>query len=125
MRTPLDTPSAPAAIGPYHVAVEAAGLVFISGQVAFDPATGDKLITNAESETRQIMENLGGILADVGLTYADIVKTTIFMTDIGDYAAINAVYAEYVGGAPPARSAVQVAALPAGFHVEIEVVAAR
>lgn len=107
------------------MAVEAAGLVFISGQVAFDPATGDKLITNAESETRQIMENLGGILADVGLTYADIVKTTIFMTDIGDYAAINAVYAEYVGGAPPARSAVQVAALPAGFHVEIEVVAAR
>lgn len=125
MRTPLETPSAPAAIGPYHVAIEAGGLVFISGQVAFDPASGDKLIGSAETEARQIMENIGGILSDVGLSYTDIVKTTIFMTDIGDYAAINSVYAEYVGGAPPARSAVQVAALPAGFHVEIEVIAAR
>jgi len=125
VRTPLETPSAPAAIGPYHVAIEAGGLVFISGQVAFDPATGDKLITDAAGETQQIMENLGGILRDVGLTYADIVKTTIFMTDMGDYSAINGVYAEYVGAAPPARSAVQVAALPAGFHVEIEVIAAR
>lgn len=125
MRTPLDTPSAPAAIGPYHVAVEAGGLVFISGQVAFDPSTGDKLISDAATETRQIMDNLGGILEDVGLSYGDIVKTTIFMTDMGDYAAINGVYAEYVESAPPARSAVQVAALPAGFHVEIEVIAAR
>ncbi len=125
MRTTLETPSAPAAIGPYSVAVEAAGLVFISGQVAFDPATGDKLVGDAASETRQIMENLQGILGDVGLTFADLVKTTIFMTDIGDYATVNGIYAEYVGAAPPARSAFQVAALPAGFHVEIEVIAAR
>lgn len=125
MRTSLDTPSAPAAIGPYHVAIEAGGLVFISGQVAFDPASGEKLISDAESETRQIMENLGAILGDIGLTFSDIVKTTIFMTDMGDYAAINGVYANYVGASPPARSAVQVAALPAGFHVEIEVIAAR
>lgn len=99
--------------------------MFISGQVAFDPASGEKLISDAESETRQIMENLGAILGDIGLTFSDIVKTTIFMTDMGDYAAINGVYANYVGASPPARSAVQVAALPAGFHVEIEVIAAR
>lgn len=125
MRTQLDTPSAPAAIGPYTVAVEAAGLVFISGQVAFDPASGEKLLGTAESETRQIMENIGAILRDVGLGFDDIVKTTIFLTDMGDYATVNAVYGDYVGASPPARSAVQVAALPAGFHVEIELIAAR
>lgn len=125
MRTTLDTPSAPSAIGPYSVAVEAAGLVFVSGQVAFDPDSGEKLIGTAEAETRQIMENLSAILGDVGLSVSDIVKTTIFMTDIGDYGDINAVYGDYVGSSAPARSAVQVAALPAGFHVEIEVIAAR
>lgn len=125
MPTRLDTPSAPPAIGPYSVAVEAAGLVFVSGQVALDPDTGDKLTGTAESETQQIMQNLEGILGDVGLSFADLVKVSIFLTDIGDYAAVNDVYGRYVGTAPPARSAFQVAALPAGFHVEIEVIAAR
>lgn len=125
MPTRLDTPSAPPAIGPYSVAVEAAGLVFVSGQVALDPDTGDKLTGTAESETQQIMQNLEGILGDVGLSFADLVKVSIFLTDIGDYAAVNEVYGRYVGTAPPARSAFQVAALPAGFHVEIEVIAAR
>lgn len=125
MKDILNTPSAAAAIGPYSVAVESNGFVFISGQVAFDPATGDKLVGSAESETRQIMENIGAVLSDVSLTFADVVKTTIFMTDMADYAAINAVYAEAVGASAPARSAVAVAALPAGFHVEIEVIAAR
>lgn len=100
-------------------------MVFVSGQVALDPDTGDKLTGTAESETQQIMQNLEGILGDVGLSFADLVKVSIFLTDIGDYAAVNDVYGRYVGTAPPARSAFQVAALPAGFHVEIEVIAAR
>ena len=117
--------SGPKAIGPYSIATEANGFVFVSGQVAFKPGTTDKVDGDAAIEARQVMENIGGILGDLGLGYADIVKTSIFLADIGDYGAVNEVYAEFVGESPPARSAFQVAALPAGFKVEIEVVAAR
>ena len=120
----LETPSAPPALGPYSVAVETAGLVFFSGQVALTPE-GGRSDGNIGEQTSQVMDNIGAMLADVGLDYPDIVKTTIFMADIADYAEINRVYAEYFDGAPPARSAVQAAALPGGFGVEIEVVAAR
>ena len=120
----LETPSAPPALGPYSVAVETGGLVFFSGQVALKPE-GGRTDGEIDEQTRQVMDNIGAMLADVGLDYPDIVKTTIFMADIADYPEINRIYAEYFDGAPPARSAVQAAALPGGFGVEIEVVAAR
>jgi 2-iminobutanoate/2-iminopropanoate deaminase len=120
----LETPSAPPAIGPYSVAVETTGLVFLSGQVALVPE-GGREDGDVSAQTRQVMNNIGAMLDDIGLGYSDIAKTTIFMVDIGDYAAINEVYAEYFEAGPPARSAVQVSALPGGFRVEIEIVAAR
>ncbi|MGH8948451.1 MAG: Rid family detoxifying hydrolase [Acidimicrobiia bacterium] len=121
----LSTPSAPKAMGPYSFAAEAGGLVFLSGQVALDPATGERRPDDVEVQARQVMDNIGLILGDLGLAYEDIVKTTIFMADMGDYPKVNDVYGSYFGTEPPARSAIQAAALPGGFLVEIEVVAAR
>ncbi len=121
----LSTPSAPKAMGPYSFAAEAGGLVFLSGQVALDPATGERRPDDVEVQARQVMDNIGVILGDVGLTYQDIVKTTIFMADMADYPKVNDVYGSYFGTEPPARSAIQAGALPGGFLVEIEVVASR
>ena len=121
----LSTPSAPKAMGPYSFAAEANGLVYLSGQVALDPATGERRPDDVEVQARQVMDNIGLILGDVGLTYQDIVKTTIFMADMADYPKVNDVYGSYFGTEPPARSAIQAGALPGGFLVEIEVVAAR
>ncbi|MYD04821.1 MAG: deaminase [Acidimicrobiia bacterium] len=118
----LSTPGAPLALGPYSVAVRAGGLVFLSGQVALKPE-GGREDGDVTAQTRQIMNNIGALLSDLGLDYSDIAKTTIFMVDMGDYAAINEVYAGYFDEEPPARSAVEVSALPGGFLVEIEVVA--
>ena len=115
----------PKPVGPYSIATEANGFVFVSGQVGFDPETGERVDASVVAEARQIMTNLGTILASLGLGYADIMKTTIFLTDIADFGAVNEVYGGFFSGPPPARSTVQVAALPAGFRVEIEVVAAR
>lgn len=120
----LPVPSAPGALGPYSVAVQASGLVFLSGQVALKPG-GGREAGDAAAQTRQVMDNLGAMLGDIGLSYGDMVKTTIFMVDIGDYTDVNRVYAAYFDADPPARSAVEVAALPGGFRVEIEIVAAR
>lgn len=121
----LDTPSAPPAMGPYSVAVEVGDLVFMSGQVGFDPVTGDRVADDIEVQTRRVLDNIGGVLADVGLDHSDIVKTTIFLADMADYPRVNEIYAEYFTDQPPARSAIQAAALPGGFLVEIEVVAAK
>jgi 2-iminobutanoate/2-iminopropanoate deaminase len=121
----LVTPSAPKAMGPYSFAIEAAGLVFLSGQVALDPLTGDRKPDDVEVQARQVMDNIGAILGDLGLDYSDIAKTTIFLADMADYPKVNEVYASYFGTEPPARSAIQAGALPGGFLVEIEVVAAR
>lgn len=124
-RTVLTTPSAPAAMGPYNVAVEAGGFIFLSGQVALRPE-GGRAEDDVEAQTRQIMGNIGRILADVGHDFSDVAKTTIFMVDMNDYAAVNAVYGSYFDDdTAPARSAVQVAALPGGFLVEIEMIVAR
>lgn len=120
-----EVPSAPVPVGPYSVATEANGFVFVSGQVGVDPKTAQVVEGGVAAQTRQIMVNLGAILGDLELTYADIVKTTIFLTDIGDFGAVNAAYGEYVGGSKPARSTVAVAGLPLGVDVEIEVTAAR
>lgn len=117
--------SAPAAMGPYSVVTEAVGLVFVSGQVAIDPATGDRSPDDVNLQARRIMENIGAILGDLGLGYDDIAKSTIFLADIEDFGTVNEVYGSFFSSEPPARSTVQVGALPGGFLVEIEVVAAR
>jgi 2-iminobutanoate/2-iminopropanoate deaminase len=118
------TPSAPQPLGPYSFVTEAAGLVFLSGQVALDPASGERAPDEVAAQTRQVMSNIGGILGDLGLGYEDIVKTTIFLGDMAHYSTVNEVYGSYFE-VPPARSAIEAGALPGGFLVEIEVVAAR
>ncbi|HHC09336.1 MAG TPA: reactive intermediate/imine deaminase [Actinobacteria bacterium] len=118
-------PSAPEPLGPYAVATEAHGFVFLSGQVAVDPATGRPVDGDVVEQTHRVMQNLGAVLADLDLGFADVVKTTIFLADIADFPAVNAVYAGYVGDDPPARSTIQAGALPGGFLVEIEAIAAR
>lgn len=117
--------SGPSPVGPYSIAAEANGFVFVSGQVALDPGTGDRMDESVTAEADQIMRNIGAILGDLGLGYQDIVKTTIFLTDMGDFAEVNEAYGRVFEAAPPARSTVAVAALPLGFRVEIEVVATR
>lgn len=112
-------------MAPYSVAAEAAGLVFVSGQVGVDPATGQRAADEVTAQARQVMDNIGTILGDLGLSYDDIVKTTIFLADIGDFPKVNEVYGGYFEGQPPARSTFQAGALPGGFLVEVEVVAAR
>lgn len=125
-RESVHTTAAPAAIGPYAQAVAAGPYLFASGQIALDPATGQLVAGGAEAQTRQVMANVAAVLAAAGLAFGDVVKTTIFLTDMNDFAAVNAVYGEsFEGGAVPARSTVAVAALPRGAAVEIEVVALR
>lgn len=120
-----DTPSAPQPMAPYSVATEANGFVFISGQVAVDPMTGEREPDDVAAQTHRVMKNIGSILGDIGLSYSDIAKTTIFLADIDDFSVVNEVYGAYVGVPPPARSTFQAGALPGGFRVEIEVVASR
>lgn len=112
-------------MGPYSVITETSGLVFISGQVAVDPATGERVRDDVVAQTHQIMTNIGALLGDVGLGYSDVAKTTIFLSDIAHFSVVNEAYAQYFESDFPARSTVQVAALPGGFLVEIEVVASR
>ena len=119
------TPSAPPAMGPYSFATEAGGLVFLSGQVALDPMTGERGPDDVVAQSHQVMKNIGAILGDLGLGYSDIAKSTIFLADIDDYQAVNEAYGSYFDLEPPARSAIQAGGLPGGFLVEIEVVAAR
>ena len=100
-------------------------MVYVSGQGGMDPATGTVVSGGVEAETDQIMKNIGAILGDLELGYSDIAKTTIFLTDMADFPKVNSVYGSYVGDARPARSTVEVAGLPLGILVEIEVIAAR
>jgi 2-iminobutanoate/2-iminopropanoate deaminase len=122
-RTPVATPLAPAALGPYSQAVMAGGFVFCSGQLGLDPATGDFAGPDVETQAERAMTNLANVLDAVDCTFADVVKTTIFLADMADFAAVNAVYGRFVTDPPPARSTVQVAALPKGGRVEIEAIA--
>jgi 2-iminobutanoate/2-iminopropanoate deaminase len=124
-RTIPDTPSAPKSMAPYSAAAEAGGLVFLSGQVGLVPATGERAPEDVTAQAHQVMSNIGGILGDLGLGYSDIVKASIFLADMADFAAVNEVYAGYFDDQYPARTTVQAGALPGGFLVEIEVVAAR
>lgn len=124
-KTVPPTPSAPQAMGPYSFATEANGLIFLSGQVGLIPATGERAPDDVSAQAHQVMKNIGALLGDLGLGYGDILKTTVFLADIDDYPVVNEAYGSYFKEEPPARSAVQAGALPGGFLVEIEVVAAR
>ena len=117
------TTKAPAAIGPYSQAVSVNGLLFTSGQVAFDPATGEIVGTTIEEQADQVCKNLGAILAENGLNFENVVKTTCFLADMADFAAFNEIYAKYFTG-NPARSCVAVKALPKGVLCEVETIAA-
>lgn len=119
----IHTENAPKAIGPYSQAVKANGFLYTSGQLGIDAETG-KLGACVECQAHQAMKNLGAILKEAGLDYCNIIKTTIFVADLKDFTTVNAVYASYFEGAYPARSCVQVAALPLGGLVEIECIAA-
>lgn len=117
---PVPTPSAPAVAGPYSPAVRAGDWLILAGQVGLDPATGRMVEGGAEAEARQVLANITAILADCGASLTDVAKTTVFVTDMADFAVVNAVYADAFGAHRPARSTVQVAALPGNAQVEIE-----
>jgi 2-iminobutanoate/2-iminopropanoate deaminase len=114
---------APAAIGPYSQAIRVGNLVFTSGQIPLHPQTGDIVGETAAEQARQVLQNLQAVLQAAGASLQNVVKTTIFLTDLSQFAAVNAVYAEFFPENPPARSTVQVAALPRGVQVEIEAIA--
>ncbi|MDR0916022.1 MAG: RidA family protein [Oscillospiraceae bacterium] len=118
----ITSPNAPAAIGPYSQAIRTGGLLFLSGQIPLDPATGNIAEGGIREQTAQVLRNIDAVLTEAGLSAASVVKTTAFLTDMGDFAAFNEVYATYFTG-KPARSCVAVVALPKGAIVEIEVVA--
>ena len=123
MKTVIATTAAPAAIGPYSQAIDCGAFVVTSGQVPFDPATGVLVEGDITVQTRQVLNNIKAVLAAAGLTMDNVVKTTVFLQNMGDFAAMNAVYAEFFAeGQYPARSAVEVAALPKGALVEIETI---
>jgi 2-iminobutanoate/2-iminopropanoate deaminase len=119
----IKSDKAPKAIGPYSVAVTANHFVFTAGQIGIDPSTGNLVEGGIESETKQALENLKNILIDSGASIQSVLKTTVFLTDINDFHKINSIYGEYFSENSPARSAVQVAALPKGALIEIEAVA--
>jgi len=122
----VSTPAAPQAIGPYSQAVRAHGFLFLSGQIPLDPASGELVGgSDVEAQTRRVMQNLEAVLAAEGLGFGNLVKTTIFLTDLGDFAKVNGIYGSFFEGlSPPARATVQVSALPRGAKVEVEAVAA-
>ncbi|NLK38526.1 MAG: RidA family protein [Epulopiscium sp.] len=117
-----NTDKAPAAIGPYSQAISANGFLFTSGQMAIDPAVGDVVATTIEGQAEQVMKNLGELLKENGLEYTDVIKTTCFLADMGDFAAFNEVYGKYFVG-KPARSCVAVKTLPKNVLCEVEVIA--
>jgi 2-iminobutanoate/2-iminopropanoate deaminase len=117
------TANAPAPIGPYNQAIRAGDFLFCSGQIPLDPATGELVPGDIAAQTHQVMKNVGAVLAAATATFANVVKTTIFLLDMNDFAAVNAVYGGYFADIAPARSTVAVAGLPKGARVEIEVLA--
>lgn len=125
MKKVISTPKAPAAIGPYSQAIQVGNLIYTSGQIPIDPATGQLVEGGIKEQTRQSLSNIQAILQEAGLTMASVVKTTVFMADMADFAEMNSVYAEFFTEPYPARSAVAVKTLPKNALVEIEVVAEK
>ena len=122
-RQAISSPDAPAAIGPYSPAIKAGNMLFVSGQVALDPKSGALIDGDVAAQTEQVMRNLGALLKAAGAGFEHIVRTTVFLADMNDFAAMNAVYGKYVVDPPPARATVQVARLPKDAKVEIDLVA--
>ena len=125
MRSSIKTDRAPAAIGPYSQAILNNDTLYCSGQIAIDPETGALITTNLEAETERVLDNLGAVLRSAHMEYENVVRCTVFLTNIDDYALVNDVYARYFAEAPPARETVAVAALPRGARVEISCIAVR
>jgi 2-iminobutanoate/2-iminopropanoate deaminase len=123
-RTPITTPHAPAAIGPYTQAIRAGGLVYLSGQIPLDPKTGQLVAGDARVQAEQVMNNLEAVLTAAGTSFAKVVRATIYLADLNDFVTVNEVYGKrFDGMSPPSRSTVQVAALPRGAKVEIDLIA--
>ena len=120
----ISTPNAPAAIGPYSQALDLGNVVYCSGQIPIVPATGE-LAEGLQAQAEQVFANIEAVLAEAGLTMANVVKTTVFLTDLADFAAVNEIYAKHFATPYPARSCVQVAGLPKGAKLECEVMAVR
>lgn len=125
MKRIINTPNAPAAIGPYSQAIEANGTLYISGQIPINPAVGKIEATDITAQTEQVFANINAILTEAGYSFADVVKSTVFIADIADFAAMNEVYKKYYQTECPARSAFAVKALPLGSLVEIETIAVK
>jgi 2-iminobutanoate/2-iminopropanoate deaminase len=125
MKKIISTPDAPKSIGPYSQAVEANGILFISGQIPLDPATGKLVEGGITEQTEQVMKNIGAILEAAGMTYANVVKSTCLLADMDYFAAMNAVYGKFYSVDPPARAAYSVVKLPLGSLIEIETIAVR
>ena len=123
MRQPIAAPGAPAAIGPYSPAIRAGSLLFLSGQIPIDPASGVLVDGGIVAQTEQVMRNIGALLAAAGAGFEHVVRTTVFLTDIGEFAAMNESYAKFIVGPPPARATVQVTRLPRDARVEIDAIA--
>lgn len=123
MKSVVSSDQAPKAIGPYSQAIRVGELLFCSGQIPLDPVTGELVRGDIEIETRQVLKNLRAVLAAGGAEWSDVVKTTIYLTNLDDFAVVNRVYGEHFGAAPPARATVQVAALPRGASVEVDAIA--
>jgi 2-iminobutanoate/2-iminopropanoate deaminase len=125
MKTIINTPKAPAPIGPYNQAVLVNDILYISGQIAINPATGELLLSHLEEETHQVMKNIDAILSEAGFVFNNIVKTTIFLSDMALFPAVNEIYGSYFTSDYPARETVAVAGLPKGVNVEISAIAYR
>ena len=123
MKKEIQTDDAPAAIGPYSQAIKANGMLFLSGQIAIDPATSELVVTDIESETRQVLNNLSAVLKAADSSLLKVVKCSIFLSDMAHYAVVNRIYAEYFNETPPAREAVAVKTLPKEVNVEISALA--
>ena len=124
MRTAISTKDAPQAIGPYSQGIRAGSLLFVSGQGHLDPATGALIEGDVATQTRRVMENIGAILTAGGASFDHVVRTTVYLADMNDFAAMNAVYAEFFSSPAPARTTIQAARLPKDMRVEIDVIAA-
>jgi 2-iminobutanoate/2-iminopropanoate deaminase len=123
MKKIISTNEAPAAVGPYSQAVRAGSMVFCAGQIPLDPKSGQIVSQDVAEQTRRVLDNLTAVLKSARLTLSDVVKTTVFVTDLADFQTVNEIYAKYFSAQPPARSTVQVAALPKAARVEIEAIA--
>ncbi|HEY9176256.1 MAG TPA: RidA family protein [Flavipsychrobacter sp.] len=121
----IRTDNAPAPIGPYNQAIQYGDMLFVSGQIAIDPATGELVQQDIQAEARQVMENLKAVLAAADMDFSNVIKSTIFLMDMGQFAQVNEVYGSYFTDNPPARETVQVAGLPKGVNVEISVISGK